>query len=196
MVLVIFWITVVAESLAAGSVVYSLLFPDRKIWPPPRQHAWQAYAMWLFFAASGTGVVLLGILDWNGITLAWWLRWLVGFPLWLAGNAFALWAMLTLGLAPTFGSEDQLVARGPYRFSRNPQYVGFIAGLVGWALLASSLLTLLAALAGAVALILAPFAEEAWLHGTYGQDYDRYRNSVPRILGRVKRENNSDEQIF
>jgi len=60
------------------------------------------------------------------------------YPLGLAGNALALWAIAALGIAPTSGDESMLVYRGPYRFSRNPQYVGFIAALIGWALLTNA----------------------------------------------------------
>ena len=186
MINLIFVITIAAEILAAGSVAYSLIFPNRKIWPPPQKRSWQALSMWLFFIVSGLGVVLLGILDWGSTTFPWWIRWPVGIPLWLAGNGLALWAMITLGLAPTFGSEGKLISRGPYRFSRNPQYVGFIAGLIGWGFLANSALTLLAAVVGSIALILAPFAEEPWLQKMYGSAYDQYKLSVPRFIGLKK----------
>lgn len=56
-----------------------------------------------------------------------------------------------------------LVRRGPYRFSRNPQYVGFIVGLIGWVFLSSSRLALPASFAGVIPLIVVPFAEEGWL---------------------------------
>jgi hypothetical protein len=72
-------------------VVFSLTFPDRKIWPPPQKRSWQAFSMWLFFVVSGIGVVILGILDWGSTAVAQWARWLVGVPFWLTGNGLALW---------------------------------------------------------------------------------------------------------
>jgi len=53
---------------------------------------------------------------------------------------------------------------------------------MGWAVLAASVLTLLAALGGATALILAPFAEEPWLLKRYGAAYEEYRRAVPRFI--------------
>lgn len=182
MALVVFSVTLAAEVLAAASVAFSAAFPGRRIWPPPRPHSWQAYCLWLLFIVSGGGVAALGILDWGNLALAPWTRWAVGAPLWLAGSGLALWAVVALGFTPTLGSEGTLVRRGPYRFSRNPQYVGFVAALVGWAVLAASVLTLLAALGGATALILAPFAEEPWLLRRYGAAYEEYRRAVPRFI--------------
>jgi len=133
------------------------------------------------------GVVVLGILDWGDLALAQWVRLAVGVPLGLAGNGLALWAIAVLGFARTFGSEGPFVRRGPYIFSRNPQYVGFIAALVGWAILAGSAWTLLATLVGAMALILAPFAEEPWLLKMHGAAYEEYRRAVPRFISLRKR---------
>ena len=39
-----------------------------------------------------------------------------------------------------------------------------------------------AALGGATALILAPFAEEPWLLKRYGAAYEEYRRAVPRFI--------------
>ena len=110
------------------------------------------------------------------------MRFGVGVPLWLAGVVLSSWAGLVLGLAASFGKEVALIKRAPYSFSRNPQYVGFIASLIGWALLASSIRTMIAALAGALPLILVPFAEEPWLARAYGADYEAYCRAVPRFL--------------
>jgi protein-S-isoprenylcysteine O-methyltransferase Ste14 len=104
-------------------------------------------------------------------------------PLWLAGDLLALWAMATLGVTPTAGDEGVLVRRGPYGFSRNPQYVGFIIGLVGWGLMANSALTLIATSVGIIPLVLVPFAEEPWLLAHHGAAYEEYRRAVPRFVG-------------
>lgn len=187
MVLAFLSVTLAAEMLAAASVIFSVAFPDRRIWPPPRQPSWQSYFMWFCFILSSGGIVALGILDWSNPGLARWIRLTVGIPLWLAGNGLGLWAIAALGLAPTFGSEGTLVRRGPYHFSRNPQYVGYIAALIGWAVLASSALTSLVALVGAIALILAPLAEEPCLLRKYGSAYEEYRRAVPRFMSLRKR---------
>ena len=54
-------------------------------------------------------------------------------------------------------------------------------------MVASSALTFLAALMGAVPLILAPFAEESWLLRRHGASYEEYRRGVPRFIALRKR---------
>jgi protein-S-isoprenylcysteine O-methyltransferase Ste14 len=176
------WITLAAEALAAAAVGLSIARPAWRIWPPPGPRAWQRYFMWLLFTVSSAGVVALGIVDWGSLALVPGLRFGAGLPLWAAGNGVGLWSMAALGLAPTFGEEGPLVRRGPYRFSRNPQYVAFMAALVGWALVAGSARTLAAALAGTIPLVLVPFAEEPWLAARHGPAYEEYRRSVPRFI--------------
>lgn len=46
-------------------LVYSILRPSRRIWPPPSQQTWQYYVVWLLTILSFSGFVLVGILDWN-----------------------------------------------------------------------------------------------------------------------------------
>jgi protein-S-isoprenylcysteine O-methyltransferase Ste14 len=175
-------IILAAEALVTLAVTLSIVHPQQRIWPPPGPAAWQRYLMWVLFAVSAFGTVALGLADWGHWSLSPWIRLGLGAPLWIAGNTLALWAVVTLGLAPSFGEMGLLVRRGPYRFSRNPQYVGFVATLVGWALLAGSAWTLVAAIAGAIPLILVPFAEEPWLAAKLGPDYEAYRRNVPRFL--------------
>ena len=182
MELALFYLTLAAEALAALCVIVSIVFPRRRIWPPPGQHSWQGYLMWLLFSVSAAGVATLGIVGWGELAFAGWIRFIVGAPLGFAGNALALWAMVALGIAPSLGGNSTLVCRGPYRFSRNPQYVGFIAALIGWAFLTSSGLTLLASFMGVVPLALVPFAEEPWLLARHGAAYEEYKRTVPRFV--------------
>ena len=87
-----------------------------------------------------------------------------------------------MGRASTWGGEGELISKGPYRFSRNPQYVGFILGLGGWALMVSSTRVAAACLVGAAAIILAPYAEETWLREKLGEPYEHYRQITPRFF--------------
>jgi protein-S-isoprenylcysteine O-methyltransferase Ste14 len=174
--------TLAAEWLAAAAVAWSARFPGRRIWPPPAGPSWPGYGVPALFFLSGAGVVALGIADWGSLGLPLWAHLAAGGLFGLAGNGLALWAIVALGVARSLGDTGPIVQRGPYRFSRNPQYVGFIASLWGWTLLAGSALTLAAAAAGTVALVLAPFAEEPWLRERYGPAYEAYLRAVPRFL--------------
>jgi protein-S-isoprenylcysteine O-methyltransferase Ste14 len=182
MSLIILVITLAAEMVTTLLVIASIVLPQKRIWPPRQPQAAGQYVMLLLFIVSAMGVVLLGLAEWGRFIIPAWLRVVVGVPLWLAGDLLALWAMAALGVAPTAGDEGALVRRGPYGFSRNPQYLGFIIGLVGWGLTANSALTLIATSVGIIPLVLVPFAEEPWLLAHHGAAYEEYRRAVPRFV--------------
>jgi protein-S-isoprenylcysteine O-methyltransferase Ste14 len=101
----------------------------------------------------------------------------------------AAWAIATLTQAgsnvPTGTPTTTIVDAGPYRFTRNPIYLGMIVGLIGLAMAFDSLWPLVA---------LVPFApvirygvvarEEAYLERKFGDVYRRYRSRVRRWLWR------------
>ncbi len=178
----IFTLTLAAEMLTTVVVAISIALPQQRIWPPPQKHSWEQPLMLILFFISGGGVILLGILDWDSFNLPVGVRVGAGVPLGIAGNGLALWAVAALGVASTAGEAGALTRHGPYRFSRNPQYVGFMLSLAGWALITNSALTLIVSLAGIVPLVLVPFAEEPWLLEKYGATYAEYRRAVPRFI--------------
>ncbi len=142
--------------------------------------------MLLLFNISAVGVIILGIIDWGSGTIPFGMR-IVGLVSWLAGNGMAFWAVITLGLASTAGNQGAFVNRGPYRLSRNPQYVGFMTGLIGWGLMTNSFLTLGVALTALLPLAIVPVAEESWLRTRYGATYDAYEQEVPRFIAWQKK---------
>jgi protein-S-isoprenylcysteine O-methyltransferase Ste14 len=109
-----------------------------------------------------------------------------GVVLVVLGGALALWSILTLALvgkgtpAP-FDPPRKLVAAGPYRWIRNPMYVGAGAALSGAALFYQSA-ALVAFTAGflVAAHVFVVFYEEPTLDRTFGARYADYRNAVPR----------------
>jgi protein-S-isoprenylcysteine O-methyltransferase Ste14 len=178
----IFFATLAVEALTTLAVVFSILFPKQRIWPPNERKVWGKPAMLIFFNLTAVGIISLGILDWNSYIISIWAQIAIGLPLWLIGNILAVWAVIALGLARTSGEADKLIRHGPYRFSRNPQYLGFMLGLVGWAVLTNSGLTIVAVLATLPSLILVPFAEELLLQTCYGSEYKTYKRDVPRFF--------------
>lgn len=77
----------------------------------------------------------------------------------------------------------QLVVSGPYRFSRNPDYLGQALLYAGVALVLNALWVLLAFVP---ALLLVRYAviarEERYLESLFGDEYRRYRQRVRRWL--------------
>ena len=83
----------------------------------------------------------------------------------------------------TFEQPDRLGNTGPYRYSRNPMYLGFTLSIFGAAIIASNLWALI--LAGLFFMIIdrwyIPF-EEAMMHEKFQDDYANYRSQVRRWL--------------
>ena len=77
--------------------------------------------------------------------------------------------------------DTALVEAGPFRFSRNPVYLGFILGMLGIALRWGDLWGWLALLATHGVLdALVVRREEAYLAARFGPAYDAYRARVRR----------------
>jgi protein-S-isoprenylcysteine O-methyltransferase Ste14 len=76
-----------------------------------------------------------------------------------------------------------LVATGPYRFTRNPIYIGFVLAYFGFAIMLTSmwvlllLIPVLAILQRGVVL-----REEVYLERQFGDAYRKYKARVPRWL--------------
>ena len=104
------------------------------------------------------------------------------------GAAVALWCIFTFafvgkGTPAPFDPPRRLVIRGPYRFVRNPMYIGALFALIGAALFYGSLPILeytgLFLLATHLFVIL---YEEPTLRRTFGEDYAAYCRTVRRWL--------------
>ena len=116
-----------------------------------------------------------------------WLRFGVGGGAVVAAVALAGWAMLTFQRAgtsiPTFRPALGLVVGGPYRFTRNPMYVGLVLLLAGLGFVLASAWVLLLAPVFVVLLDRLVIArEEAYLAARFGEPYRRYRAGVRRWI--------------
>ena len=77
----------------------------------------------------------------------------------------------------------KLTISGPYRWSRNPQYVGWFLFLLGFALNDWSLWCLAALLVVAISLHLLVLVEEEHLSRVFGEEYVNYYRKIPRYAG-------------
>ncbi len=102
----------------------------------------------------------------------------VGLP--LVADAFVRFVHARGTPAP-IAETEQLVTSGPYRWMRNPQYVGVTATVAGQGLRWNSRPVL--AYAGYLAVAFHAWVrlyEEPRLHERFGTAYERYTASVPR----------------
>ncbi len=179
---VLFTLDLVAVFVLLAGVVWSVVCPERRIWPPPGRRSWQYVVVWVCFAgACGLNACLL-FLDWNSWVFAGHLRFLLGVPVALLGGLLAIWGVVTLGRTNSLGLGDGFVAAGPYRFTRNPQYLGDNVLFLGLCIIANSQLLWVTHALLALALIIKPLSEEVWLQEQYGEDYERYRRDTPCFL--------------
>jgi protein-S-isoprenylcysteine O-methyltransferase Ste14 len=120
-----------------------------------------------------------------------WIRPL-GWVLALAGALLALWCISTFvargrGTPAPFDPPREFVAVGPYRYVRNPMYVGAFGVIVGSGLvLQSPSIAGLAVLFLLFTHLLVLLYEEPVLAGRFGDPYLRYKSSVRRWLPRLR----------
>lgn len=165
--------------------------------PRPNQRLTFVFARAATYSTLFIGLLLVftpeRILAWSGIVRPADLGLLeiTGLGLGAAGGALALWCIVTFvvvgkGTPAPFDPPRKLVVRGPYRFVRNPMYIGAALALWGAAIFYHS-----APLVGyGVLFLLATHIfvigyEEPTLGRLFGDEYRAYRDRVQRWLPRT-----------
>jgi protein-S-isoprenylcysteine O-methyltransferase Ste14 len=139
---------------------------------------WGGLAWWAHLENDRLGVWLPGWTAGPGIALM-----VIGAGLVLA--SLATFVVRGRGTPAPFDPPRLFVASGPYRWVRNPMYVGAFLFLAGYALCTSSVLALLVALLMLVAAhLFAVLYEEPTLRRRFGASYEAYARSTPRWLPR------------
>jgi protein-S-isoprenylcysteine O-methyltransferase Ste14 len=161
------------------------------------------FARAVTYAALFIGFVLIylpgQLLSWTGILrpASIGVPQIAGMAIGAAGAAIALWCIFTFatigrGTPAPFDPPRRLVIRGPYRFVRNPMYIGAGLALASAALFYESLPLL--GYAGLFLLATHVFVvsyEEPTLRRTFGQEYEAYCRQVSRWWPRVRTAHNS-----
>lgn len=138
---------------------------------------------------------------WFILVLFWGLDWLLALPfvppawpnLWIGGGLFIL-GIASAGWAfrqfpdlrddlDTHRPSTRIVQSGPFRFSRNPIYIGMFLGLVGIAVAVNSLWVILGlGLWYPVMRYGVIGREEAYLERKFGEEYLTYKSRVRRWI--------------
>jgi protein-S-isoprenylcysteine O-methyltransferase Ste14 len=155
--------------------------------------------MWVLIRALTYSSLFIGfllafvpsrVLSWSGSTLVSTagVQGAFGMLVTAIGVVIALWCIMTFvvlgkGTPAPFDPPRRLVIRGPYRFVRNPMYIGACLALTGAAIVYNSLPLL------GYAVVFAPVMhlfvvvyEEPTLRTTFDGDYDLYCARVGRWL--------------
>ena len=163
-----------------------------------RSNRKRALALALFAPLWFTGLVLYAVhpssIALLSIPLPVWFRYAL-VALIAPSIAFVIWSNKTLGKnwvhaldAATFlERKDQvLVTNGPYRYVRNPMYIGVALVILGQACFFRSVHVLgYAVLMLITAHLFVVFYEEPTLERQFGKSYEEYRRTVPRWLPRL-----------
>lgn len=130
------------------------------------------------------------LLSWSGIVRPSGVDWqrVAGMVFGIIGAGVALWCVFTFatigkGTPAPFDPPRRLVIRGPYRFVRNPMYIGAGLALASAALFYESLpllgYTCIFFLATHLFVV---WYEEPTLRRTFGQEYETYCRRIRRWL--------------
>jgi protein-S-isoprenylcysteine O-methyltransferase Ste14 len=117
---------------------------------------------------------------------------IAGMILVAIGTLIALWCVLTFvfigkGTPAPFDPPRRLVIRGPYRFVRNPMYIGAGLTIAGAAVFYESLSILCyTALFFLITHLFVVFYEEPTLRRMFGDDYEAYLRRVRRWVPKGK----------
>ena len=118
--------------------------------------------------------------------------WLIGLLPFCVGVILYFWCagaftFIGRGTPAPIDAPVFLVRSGPYRWVRNPMYIGVFSVLIGEAILFHSLLLVgYMLLAGIVVHLFVVFYEEPTLRRQFGESYEQYRRTVPRWVPRLK----------
>jgi protein-S-isoprenylcysteine O-methyltransferase Ste14 len=153
--------------LLLRTILFSLLAPLMVGFVYPYLVVWR-FPRWL---------VDLGVFHW------------LGAPLIVVAAAIYIWCAADFyrahGTPSPADPPKELVVRGPYRYVRNPMYVGVLTGIIGMAiLLGSGLLLVYLVAAFAIVHTMVTLYEEPHLRKAFGAAYEDYYRRVPRWLPR------------
>jgi len=172
-----------------------LVFSPLCLWWLRREYKQQGKLSWfgsiLHVVMYGFHGMFCGMLAWGaGSALppmsefAW-----LGIPLMVIGAGIMFYAMdLFQKFSRWLGSNTPgLQINGLYRYSRNPQFVGYGLLILGFFIAWWNSLSWLAILSYAALVYAVTLVEEEHLIRTYGESYREYCQRVPRYLGLPKR---------
>jgi protein-S-isoprenylcysteine O-methyltransferase Ste14 len=171
-----------AAALANSVGIVASVFGESEYYPTGARDG-TYYAFWGLTHVLNAALVGVAVLQWRVVEPSMPVTVAV-LALFLVGFAVAVLAGLDLGVEETQGMPGELRTGGWYRFSRNPQYVGYVLATVTFPVWTGAPLTV--PLCGVYLFwwFLFPLAEEPWLREQYGEAYERYAERVPRFVGR------------
>lgn len=174
--------------LLAGAIF--LIFSAFSLWYLRREYRLCGKLGWF---GSFIHVIMYGVHGMTMCVIAWGadsvpplgsLAW-IGIPLMVLGLGITFYAMdLFRTFSRWLGNKTPgLATNGLYRYSRNPQFVGYGIFILGFALAWWTPLNVIGLLTYVALAYAVTLVEEEHLTRTYGASYQEYCQHVPRYLG-------------
>jgi protein-S-isoprenylcysteine O-methyltransferase Ste14 len=141
----------------------------------------QSLLEWLALAASRAGLLIFAVATPSLIVLAALIA--------LAGATLRVWGAAWLGPATVLNAEMKagaMVADGPYRYLRNPLYLGLLCVTIALAFLMPAGGALFVLIAVPVFVLRLTLGEEAYLAEKLGESYLLYKRATPRFFPRLR----------
>jgi protein-S-isoprenylcysteine O-methyltransferase Ste14 len=150
-------------SLIIRNVVFTIVVPG----------AGGVYVPWLILTRHGA----------SPAPAAWYAVPVIVVGIWLYVSCVWVFAAVGRGTPGVWDSPRQVVAAGPYRWVRNPIYIGALLIVSGeaWLFLSVDLLVYAGVLAIAFHLLIIGY-EEPRLRARFGEQYEAYRHAVSRWI--------------
>jgi len=101
---IIFYLNLLVHYIIFGLVLWSILFPSKRIWPPPSKQSWQYKIYWYLFYIGVVLDIVLVVQEFNIWIVPNEIRYLIGIPLILIGGFIVSYGIYTLGIKNTYGS--------------------------------------------------------------------------------------------
>lgn len=176
----LFYTGVFSAVFLTAMMLASKLIEGFRFWPPGKRNiSWILY--WILSTANLIGIAGLSwlqITPLNNISA----NLTVGVLICLSGVFITVYAIRNLGMEQTSGVKKNFRVEGLYRHSRNPQVLGNLLSLLGLLIAVQTPKMVILSILSSSWLTAMIFAEEEWLEETYGEEYRKYREEVPRFL--------------
>jgi protein-S-isoprenylcysteine O-methyltransferase Ste14 len=140
----------------------------------------------------GTAGVYVPLLLAHGRAPASGLLFFLALVLLAAGGILYVWcvwnfAVIGRGTPAPIDAPKKLVVRGPYRYSRNPMYVGALTVILGWAVMFRAMNLLIYMICvGIFFHLFVVLYEEPHLRRLFGDEYRNYCEKVDRWMPRFR----------
>ena len=178
---VVFILAVIFGMSFLLGLIITIFSSKIQIWPPPEDNPPVFWFYSIIDVVFFIGLIYLNITE-NKNHNFFVTRIVSATILGLFGLIFVFWGTRNIGIKQMFGLKGELIVKGPFRFTRNPEYLGFVSLLISGLILSDSVYVFIVNLIGVVWFLLAPLTEERWLYEQFGERYARYSEVVPRFV--------------